>query len=151
MFPYLFLIFIIVPVIEIYLLITVGSIIGAWITILLIIATAMIGSVLLRQQGISALQRAQHNMQRGEAPAQELLEGLVLLIGGLLLITPGFFTDVLGFICLIPPLRRGLIRFFMQRLLQNIVVMQSGYSNTQEGTIIDGEYQKEKDESWRLK
>jgi UPF0716 protein FxsA len=107
--------FFIVPLVEVYLLIQVGSVIGAGWTILLVVTTAVIGVNLLRQQGISTLMRANQAMSRGEIPAMEMMEGMLLAVGGALLITPGFFTDVLGFLCLIPQTRRGII----QRLLLN--------------------------------
>jgi len=113
----LFLIFLLIPIIEIYFLIEIGEVIGAIPTVFLVVFTAVLGAQLLRFQGLSALQRVQASMARGEMPAVELLEGVVMLVGGALLLTPGFFTDALGFMCLIPPLRRKIIfsviaRFF---------------------------------------
>ena len=98
-FTALLLVFLTVPLIEIYLLIKVGGVIGAWPTVLLVVLTAVVGAFLIRL--------------RGEVPAIEMLEGAVLVICGALLLTPGFFTDTLGFLLLIPGLRRWLIlRFF---------------------------------------
>lgn len=107
--------FLIIPIIEVYLLIEVGGIIGAGWTILLIVLTAIIGVNLLRQQGVSTLMRANQLMSRGQLPAMEMIEGLFLAVGGALLITPGFFTDTIGFICLIPFTRRGIIRYMMSK------------------------------------
>ena len=107
------LLFIIIPIIEIYLLIEVGSHIGALWTVMLVIATAVIGVNLLRYQGVATLRRAQQNMSQGTMPAMEMMEGLCLAVGGALLITPGFMTDSIGFICLIPVTRRALIRYIM--------------------------------------
>ena len=107
------LLFIIIPVIEIFLLIEVGSHIGALWTVMLVIATAVIGVNLLRYQGMATLTRAQQNMSQGTMPAMEMMEGLCLAVGGALLITPGFMTDTIGFICLIPLTRRALIRYIM--------------------------------------
>jgi len=94
--------FLIIPIIEIYLLIKVGEIIGALPTIILVVLTAVIGAGLLRQQGLSTLARFQQNLSTGKLPAQELVEGILLAVGGALLMTPGFVTDTIGFLCLIP-------------------------------------------------
>ena len=107
------LLFIIIPIIEIYLLIEVGSRIGALWTVTLVLATAVIGVNLLRYQGIATLGRAQRSMSQGAMPAMEMMEGICLAVGGALLITPGFMTDSIGFICLIPATRRALIRYIM--------------------------------------
>ena len=105
MFKILFLLFLTVPLIEIYFLIQVGQHIGALSTILLCILTAALGAILLRIQGLLTLLRAREKLQRGEIPADNLLEGLILLVAGVLLLTPGFVTDVIGFLCLVPSLR----------------------------------------------
>lgn len=97
--------FIGIPLIEIYLFIQVGGSIGVWPTIGLVILTAVIGTALLRQQGLATLARAQADLDRQQFPVRELFNGVCLLIGGLLLLTPGFLTDALGFALLIPPLR----------------------------------------------
>lgn len=146
MFRFWPLLFFIVPLIEIYLLIEVGSVIGAGWTILLVVLTAVIGVNLLRQQGVSTLMRANQVMSQGQIPAMEMMEGIVLAVGGALLITPGFFTDILGFLCLIPQTRRGFIR----RLLLNSTI-QSTYSvhretETRRGSrTIEGDYTREDD------
>ena len=105
MFKILFLLFLTVPLVEIYFLIQVGQQIGALSTILLCILTAALGTILLRIQGLLTLLRAREKLQRGEIPADNLLEGLILLIAGILLLTPGFVTDAIGFLCLVPSLR----------------------------------------------
>ena len=105
MFKILFLLFLTVPLVEIYFLIQVGQHIGALSTILLCILTAALGAILLRIQGILTLLRAQEKLRQGQIPADNLLEGLILLIAGILLLTPGFVTDVVGFLCLVPSLR----------------------------------------------
>ena len=109
------LLFIVVPLVELYLIIEVGSRIGALWTVLLVIGTAVIGVQLLRFQGFNTLKRAQENMARGSMPAMEMMEGIVLAVGGALLITPGFVTDALGFLCLIPVSRRAMIKAFIAR------------------------------------
>jgi UPF0716 protein FxsA len=105
----------IVPVVEIYLFIKVGGLIGVLPTLLLVLFSAVMGVVLLRQQGFATLMRLQASLARGEIPAIEMLEGALLLIGGVLLLTPGFFTDVLGFLCLIPALRRRVVLWAIRR------------------------------------
>lgn len=105
MFKILFLLFLTVPLVEIYFLIQVGQEIGALSTVLLCILTAAIGTILLRIQGMLTLLRARDKLGRGEIPADNLLEGLILLIAGVMLLTPGFVTDAIGFLCLVPSLR----------------------------------------------
>lgn len=113
----LLLLFVGLPMIEIFVLIQVGQHIGAWSTIALLIAIAAVGSALLRRQGLATLATVQAAMARGELPANALLEGLVLVIAGVLMVTPGFVTDLAGFVCLLPPIRRGLARVLGAALL----------------------------------
>jgi len=112
---FLFLLFIIIPIIEITVLIQVGQAIGAWYTVGLVLLSAFIGVNMLRHQGLSTLMRAQQRMDQGEVPGQEMAEGILLAVGGVLLVTPGFVTDVIGFSCLIPGVRRALIKPLMSR------------------------------------
>ncbi len=107
------LLFIIIPLVELYLIIKVGGIIGAFWTVILVLATAFIGVNLLRYQGMSTLARAQQSMSRGALPAMEMMEGMALAVAGAFLITPGFITDTLGFLCLIPATRQAIIRYIM--------------------------------------
>lgn len=102
--------FIGIPLIEIYLFIEIGGAIGVWSTIGLVVLTAFIGTALLRQQGLATLARAQSELDQQHLPVRELFDGVCLLVGGLLLLTPGFLTDALGFALLIPPLRAVLGR-----------------------------------------
>ncbi|WP_105104597.1 FxsA family protein [Microbulbifer pacificus] len=142
--PFLIL-FIVLPILEMWLLISVGEKIGALPTIGLVLLTAMVGVALLRHQGISTLMRAQEKMRVGEVPAREMAEGVFLAVGGALLLTPGFITDTLGFICLIPGLRQLVLGKFLSRM----VIVQPGYTpgaDGQEpdgGRIIEGDYQRE--------
>lgn len=117
MFPFrlLLVLFFTVPLIEIYLLIQVGSVIGAVPTVVLVVFTAVLGAGLLRLQGFATLARVQAMLARGQVPAIEVMEGAVLLVAGVLLLTPGFFTDAIGFLCLIPWLRRKLILWAIRR------------------------------------
>ncbi|GAB3381879.1 FxsA family protein [Spongiibacter taiwanensis] len=111
----LFGLFIVLPVLEMWLLIKVGGVIGALPTVGLVLLTAVIGANLLRSQGFSTLTRAQQRLNSGELPATEMLEGIFLAVGGALLLTPGFVTDAIGFCCLLPALRRGLIGAMLKR------------------------------------
>lgn len=113
--PALIVFFLMVPLLEIYLLLKVGGIIGVGWTIFLVVFTAVLGAGLVRRQGFSTLNRIRAQLDRGELPAAEVLEGVVLLVAGALLLTPGFFTDTLGFLCLIPPIRRALISHVLSR------------------------------------
>ena len=101
----IFLFFIIIPIIEIAIFITVGSNIGILNTIAIILLTAMIGIYFVRRQGLSLLFNAQKNMSQGIMPTEEIKGGIFLLISGLLLITPGFFTDCVGFAMFIKPVQ----------------------------------------------
>ena len=122
-FPILAVLFFTVPLIEIYLLIQVGHVIGALPTILLVIATSILGAYLLKQQGLSTLARFQNNLRQGQLPATEIKEGVFILIGGLLLMTPGFFTDFLGLFFLLPPTRKLLMKLFAKRFTTNANVL----------------------------
>lgn len=101
--------FVVLPVLEISVLIRVGSVIGFWPTLLLIILTALIGTTLLRIQGTAVFLEAKSALSNNRFPSRSVLEGIILLFGALLLITPGFVTDGLGIILLIPPLRHRLL------------------------------------------
>ena len=109
--------FIGIPLIEIYLFIAVGGWIGVWPTIGLVILTALVGTTLLRQQGLATLARAQAETEANRLPVRELFDGVCLLFGGVLLLTPGFMTDAFGLALLLPQLR-GLIGRGLWKLLQ---------------------------------
>lgn len=147
-FRILFFLFLVVPIVEIYLLITVGGLIGAVPTILLVVFTAVLGAVLLRQQGFATLRRVQDEMSQGEIPAMAMMEGVVLLFSGALLLTPGFFTDTIGFLCLVPPLRRWGIRLLMQRVIMGgfSAGRSDGSSPPERGRTIEGDFQRRDDD-----
>lgn len=109
------LLFIAIPLIELYFIIVIGEMIGALWTVVLVVMTAIIGVNLLRVQGMSTLTRAQRNMAQGQIPAMEMMEGVALAVAGVLLITPGFITDSIGLLCLIPASRQAIIRYIMTR------------------------------------
>ncbi len=120
-----FLLFAVMPVIEVYLLIRVGSLIGAVPTVAILLAISMIGAWLVRHQGFEIMRRIQSEMAQGRLPAAELLDGAMVLVGGVLLLTPGFFTDVLGLFFLFPFTRAIIKRFvalWLQRRLDRGVI-----------------------------
>lgn len=139
---FIFLAFIIIPFIEIYMLLQIGGVIGPFLTILLVVSTAIIGVALLKREGLSTWQRLQDNMAQGQLPALEIIEGALLLIGGALLLTPGFFTDMIGFSCLISPLRKKIARYIAERQLIKAGMPKEDIYAQQE-QIIEGEFTKE--------
>ena len=148
--------FIAVPLVEMLLLFEVAGYIGGLWTLILVVLTAVIGVQVLKRQGFSTLVRANQRLETGQLPAQEVVEGFFLAFAGALLLTPGFITDSLGFICLTPPLRRRLARKFIESGL----VMSAGSGSSrglywtstrrtdgkgQHSTTIEGEYVQESD------
>jgi len=129
--------FILIPVIEISLFIEIGSIIGSFYTIMLIFITAIVGVFFVRQQGISTFQKLTFQLQNLETPVQTMFEGLVILISGILLITPGFFTDALGFLGLIPFSRIIFIKLVASYILSRYGKRSNQNENTIEGEFID--------------
>jgi UPF0716 protein FxsA len=117
MFFRLFLLFTLIPVIELALLIKVGSIIGTFNTIAIVILTAIVGAYMVRLEGLGVLYRIQNNMQEGVFPAEELINGAMILIAGALLLTPGFFTDAIGFLLVIP-LSRNFIKKIVRKYIE---------------------------------
>jgi len=148
-FHILLILFLTVPLLEIYLLIQVGGAIGALSTVFLVVFTAVLGVFLIRRQGLSTMQRVQATLAHGEIPAVEMLEGFFLLIAGALLLTPGFFTDTLGFLCLIPPFRRYIILKFLERsiIVKNPDGPESPSEDRRGTRTIEGEYWRDKDNS----
>ncbi len=127
-----FLLFISVPIIEMWVLIEVGSQIGAISTIFLVFLTAAVGLALLRQQGLSTLLKVNQRMERGQLPAGEILEGVMLAVGGALLLTPGFITDAIGFACLLPPSRKLLVAALLK---QGVIMASYGRGATFSGSF----------------
>ena len=144
MFFWLLLLFFTVPLVEIYVLLEVGGVIGALPTVGLVVLTAVIGAGLIRAQGLATLGRIQAELDRGELPAVGIVEGFLLLVAGALLLTPGFVTDTLGFLVLIPPLRRRAIEAFLEKRLMS--VGSSAPPDDRPGPrVIEGEYRREDD------
>lgn len=146
---WLLFIFVVIPIIEISLFITVGSWIGLWPTLMIVIVTAIAGTALLRTQGSQVLRQLQGSFSRLDDPTQPLANGAMILLSGVLLVTPGFFTDTLGLLLLVPAVREWVFRFLRARV--SVQSFQMGGS--QDGTewspppdrrrspdVIDGEF-----------
>jgi|ETNmetMinimDraft_23_1059889.scaffolds.fasta_scaffold69688_3 UPF0716 protein FxsA len=140
-FAVLLLLLLSVPLLEIYLLISIGRVIGAGTTVFVVVLTAVIGAWLLRLQGLQTLRRVQSAADKGELPAVELVEGLMLLICGVLLLTPGFFTDAVGFVALVPGIRRHLAEALLKHFLGRAQTELRARSS--HATIIEGTYRRE--------
>ena len=116
MFRILFLLFIAIPIVEIAVLIQVGEVFGLWPTVGIVIASAWLGAKYVRQQGLATMQSVQNKMANGELPSTEIVTGLMLLIAGVLLVTPGFVTDIFGLLLLIPQVRAMLAKSVQQHM-----------------------------------
>lgn len=110
MFPLLFVLLIVVPLAELYVIVQVAGVVGLVETILLLIAVSVAGAWLLKQQGLSTWARLQASLARGEMPHREVVDGVLIVVGGALLLTPGFLTDVVGLLFLFPPSRAAFKR-----------------------------------------
>lgn len=150
--------FIVLPVAEMAVLIKVGGIIGVLNTVGLILLTAIVGAWLLRQQGLATLLKANQRLNSGELPAKEVAEGLILAVGGALLLTPGFITDTVGFLCLIPGIRHMIAAQVLKRMVvagqsqsfrftagggQNPFGHQRPFDRDSNGDTFEGEYRDE--------
>ena len=150
----LFPIFVVVTLAEIYVLVTVGQTIGGLSTVLLVIITAFIGSRLLKQQGWSTMAKAQQSIAEGRTPAIEMFEGVVILVSGILLLTPGFITDILGLLGLMPWSRSYFINHFLEKNAErvfskkNSVFINKGENSeakkTNKDETIEGEFWEDK-------
>ncbi len=154
---FVLILFIAMPIIEMWLLIKVGSHIGALTTIALVALTAFIGLGLLRHQGTMTLLKARTRMSAGEIPAREMADGLFLAVAGALLLTPGFVTDAIGFACLTPGIRTVIMGFLSRHVFHSSnFTMGGAFSGGQKTTensagseTLEGEFQREDDK--RLK
>ena len=141
-----FILFFVMPLIELYVFLTVGEEIGILKTLILCLITAVIGGYLVRMQGLGTLMKAQNNLRTGKMPLNEIFTGFCIVIAGALLLTPGFVTDITGFLLLFPPFRA----FLRQFLTKNTHFKVYGAQNTQKSThnnndddgVIEGNYEK---------
>jgi UPF0716 protein FxsA len=141
------LLFVGIPLFELYWLIEVGSHIGAIPTIALTVFTAVLGGLLVRMQGLATAIKVQKSMAMGEMPAIEMMEGAVLLACGFFLLLPGFFTDILGFLALVPSVRRWAVLGFLKRaqIMRPPPAQPPGERGPDHPRIIEGEYQRDDD------
>ncbi len=123
MFLRLLLLMTIVPAIELFLLMKIGEAIGAWETVLIILATGSIGATLAKREGLGVLQKLQQDAQQGIPPAIRLVEGLLVIIGGVLLITPGVLTDLTGFLLILPFSRRAIAHLAKDQIAAKVKTM----------------------------
>ena len=141
---WLLLIFIAIPLIEIGLFIQLGGFLGLWPTLSIVLITAIIGSWLVRAQGSQAMANIRNSMSGLSDPSEALAHGAMILLAGVLLLTPGFFTDGVGFLLMFPPFRLAAFRFARSRM--NVVSFSVGgaeqpYGQNQ-GNVIDGEFEE---------
>jgi len=142
----LLLLFIVVPLIELYLFMTLGDMIGFWETIGIIIVTAILGAALTKSQGRKALLKFHQATAEGRMPASEALDGIMILLAGAVLITPGFLTDTVGFLLLLPPFRAVVGKGLAKRLKGKVQIVTPGFtppeperkkSKLDDGNVID--------------
>ena len=143
---WLFFLFIGVPIIEIALFIQVGGWLGLWPTLAIVVLTAIAGTMMVRSQGARALANLQRSFNDLNDPTEPLAHGAMILFSGALLLTPGFFTDALGFALLIPAFRKFVMREIGKRIQVNSVVAgQAQWTSESNETVIDGDYEVEED------
>ena len=138
----LFLLFLLTPLVEIAAFIQVGGLIGLWPTLAVVILTAVVGAALWRAQGVATWARAQDALNRGELPVREVTDGAFLLVAGALLLTPGFVTDAIGFLLLVPPIRLWLAGIVFRHLSRRVdihVVNHGTGPHAGGGPTINGE------------
>jgi UPF0716 protein FxsA len=160
MFGRLFLLFAILPILEIMLLLNVSDSIGGWNTFAIVLVTAFFGAYFVRREGANTLRDVQLKMSQGQMPGKELSEGLLLLVAGVLLVTPGFITDIVGLLFTIPltraPIAAALVKSFMKsgNVQGGFSFHQQGFNdkpssgfdqNNQDGSVFDAEYQDKTD------
>lgn len=146
--PFL-IIFVLIPLAEVYAFISVGEEIGVLKTLLLCVLTAVIGGFLVRQQGLETLFKAQKNLQSGHLPLDALFDGFCIVIAGALLLTPGFVTDTIGFLLLIPPFRL-ILRQLLTKYGKFKVHTASSHSSPSQDGVIEGEYEHVNEEKEAL-
>ena len=138
-----FLFFIAIPIIEVILFITVGKYIGLWNTILIIIITGIIGAILVKSQGINIFNKALEEIRSNKMPIFSIFEGIAILIAGAFLLTPGFLTDTLGCILLVPKARNIIIKYITSYLEKRTVYKkQSTYDKNEENKTFEGDFEE---------
>lgn len=140
----LFLILVLVPIIEIALFIQVGGFLGLWPTLAIVVLTALAGTILLRGQGLATMTNLQNAMGKGENPMDHMAHGAMILVAGVVLLTPGFFTDAVGLALLIPGVRNAVIKYGASRVKNNpnVHVFQQGQQHPDpEPDVVDADYE----------
>lgn len=135
---WLFLAFVMVPLIEIALFIQVGGILGLWPTLLIVVVTAIIGTHLVRAQGMQALGQVKSSFNELRDPSEALANGAMILFSGALLLTPGFFTDAVGFALLVPGFRLAVFKWVRSRI--NVTTFSTHPQHSEQSDVIEGEY-----------
>jgi UPF0716 protein FxsA len=149
LFRYLAILIIVMPIIEIYLFMQMGNWIGYLPSVGLLVLMALLGTYLLRTQSVQTFQQLQQTLRQGDLPTATLLEAILLLLSGVLLLAPGFFTDILGFLCLLPPTRRFLVVIIIHYILPWLMRRHPEYerqvppSRGGQNTVIEGEFRRE--------
>ena len=142
---WLFLLFIAVPIVEIVLFIKIGSLLGLWLTILVVVLTAIVGTNLVKSQGLNAIKEVQSSFLQGQDIARSLINGTLILIAGVLLLTPGFFTDFIGITFLIPVTRNMWISYGIKHFPGFVFINSNNNSKNnphfkEKNDVIDGDY-----------
>lgn len=145
---WLFAAFLIIPLIEIGLFIQIGGWLGLWSTLAIVVLTALIGTHFVRSQGLIAIEKVRNSFSRLNDPSEPLAHGAMILFAGALLLTPGFFTDAVGFALLAPPIRAAILSYLRTRISVRHVNMRaqsdpyrdSDRATTHEDAVIDGDY-----------
>ena len=143
---WLFVVFIVVPIVEIALFIKIGALLGLWPTIIIVILTAIIGTRLVKSQGLNAIKNVQNSIIVGQNITNSLINGALILTAGVLLLTPGFFTDAIGITLLIPQTRALWVKYGSSYVMNRVVFSTgkknnpSTKDNTFDSDTIDGEY-----------
>jgi UPF0716 protein FxsA len=155
MFARLFILFTTVSLLEIFVLVKVGGVLGAWPTIALVIVTALVGSALVRSQGLQLVAELQKRMAKGEMPGQQLVEGIMLILTGMLLVTPGFVTDFCGLLLLQPTIRSAIAKTILANVKFSNATMGAGFTQHHSGfsknslddsDVIEGEFERKDDD-----
>lgn len=116
----LFVLFVVVPILELMVIIQVGQSVGAWNTVILLVADSLVGAWLVKHQGVGLLKKSQDRLRNGELPSDEIFSGVAVLFAGALMLTPGFLTDLIGLLLLVPPIRVGVLLIVRRRFRSRI-------------------------------
>ena len=139
MFQLLFVLFIIIPIIEITVIMQVGALLGIWPTIAIVVLSAWLGAKYVRQQGLATLQSVQTRMAQGEMPSEEIVTGLMLLVAGVLLVTPGFVTDIFGLSLLVPAVRTAIANQVQKHIKVNQFGAGAAFHHGAQGNVYQHE------------